>query len=90
MSEEVILEWVIYLGLYVLLLIVFYSHLYLFGAVFIVYIAFRFAQSRCKKLLPVKNKAVLITGCDRGKCKVKVEYKLNKIDRYLVVFCKIL
>uniref|UniRef100_K1RCJ3 D-beta-hydroxybutyrate dehydrogenase, mitochondrial n=1 Tax=Magallana gigas TaxID=29159 RepID=K1RCJ3_MAGGI len=35
-------------------------------SVLILYVILRIIQSRYKKLLPVKSKAVLVTGCDRG------------------------
>jgi hypothetical protein len=35
----------------------------------ILHITYTCMEKRCKTLLPVYRKAVLITGCDTGKCK---------------------
>eukprot|EP00105_Crassostrea_gigas_P010561 XP_011425893.1 PREDICTED: D-beta-hydroxybutyrate dehydrogenase, mitochondrial-like isoform X1 [Crassostrea gigas] len=66
MSEELILEWTIFIGIYVFLLVLFFFNIYLCLSVLILYVILRIIQSRYKKLLPVKSKAVLVTGCDRG------------------------
>lgn len=67
MSEELILEWTIFIGIYVFLLVLFFFNIYLCLSFLILYVILRIIQSRYKKLLPVKSKAVLVTGCDRGK-----------------------
>ncbi|XP_061173524.1 D-beta-hydroxybutyrate dehydrogenase, mitochondrial-like [Saccostrea echinata] len=64
--EEDILEWLIYVVSYVILLLLIYVNIYFILALLVVYVIFRYVQSKCKKLLPVKNRAVLVTGCDRG------------------------
>uniref|UniRef100_A0A8W8HT25 Ketoreductase domain-containing protein n=1 Tax=Magallana gigas TaxID=29159 RepID=A0A8W8HT25_MAGGI len=66
MSEELILEWTIFIGIYVFLLVLFFFNIYLCLSFLILYVILRIIQSRYKKLLPVKSKAVLVTGCDRG------------------------
>lgn len=67
MSEEIIQVWAIFLGFYIFLLVLFFLNIYFISSFLILYIVLRFIQSKNKKLLSVKSKAVLVTGCDRGK-----------------------
>lgn len=49
MSEEIILEWAIFLGFYIFLLVLFFLNIYFISSFLILYIVLRFIQSKNKK-----------------------------------------
>lgn len=56
MSEEIILEWAIFLGFYIFLLVLFFLNIYFISSFLILYIVLRFIQSKNKKLLTACKK----------------------------------
>lgn len=50
MSEEIILEWAIFLGFYIFLLVLFFLIIYFISSFLILYIVLRFIQFKNKKL----------------------------------------
>lgn len=49
MSEEIFLEWAIFLGFYIFLLVLFFLNIYFISSFLILYIVLRFIQSKNKK-----------------------------------------
>lgn len=56
MSEEIILEWAIFLGFYIFLLVLFFLNIYFISSFLILYIVLQFIQSKNKKLLTACKK----------------------------------